>query len=171
MRIHRISSYSDRALAQVTKSTLEAIRFEGELDGDDKCAAAVLQQLDGRNIRLPNFKELLKVRANRAKETFPQRSDWDTFFKDARDSDDKVPGQRPDTIRLANLPIRWFRSRHQEDDETQRPSESIFKRIFEKYGNVRAVDIPACDPYRKHMKSYISGVKTQAYDQETFFEG
>lgn len=156
---------------QVSKSTLEAIRFEGELEGGDKVLGVVLQQLDNRNIRLANFKELLKVRANQAKETFPQRSEWDTFFKDARDADDKVPGQRPDTIRLSNLPIRWFRPRHQENDEAARPSESIFKRIFEKFGNVRAVDIPMCDPYRKHMKSYIAGVKTLAYDQDTFFEG
>lgn len=131
----------------------------------------MLQQLDGRNIRLASFKDLLKVRATAAKDTFPSRTEWDAFFRDARDSDDKAPGQRPDTVRLANLPIRWFRPRHQENDEAARPSESIFKRIFEKYGNVRTVDIPVCDPYRKHMKSHIAGVKTMAYDQEVFFEG
>lgn len=133
--------------------------------------AIVLQQLDGRNIKLANFKELLKVRASAARDTFPSRTDWDAFFRDARDSDDKAPGLRPDTVYLSNLPIRWFRPRHQENDEAARPSESIFKRIFEKFGNVRTVDIPLCDPYRKHMKSYISGVKATAQDQDEFFEG
>lgn len=153
------------------KSTLEFIRFEGELEGNDKVLNTVLQQLDGRNIRLATFKELLKVRANAARDTFPTRTDWDAFFRDAPDSDDKVPGLRPDTIRIAHLPMRWFRPRHQENDDAARPSESIFKRIFEKFGGVRHVDIPICDPYRKHMKSHIAGVKTAVHEQDEFFEG
>lgn len=80
-------------------------------------------------------------------------------------------GERPDTIHISNLPIRWFCPRHHENDDSVKPSESLFKRIFEKYGEVRAVDIPACDPYRDQMKSGLTGLKNNNFDNETYFEG
>lgn len=72
---------------------------------------------------------------------------------------------------LSNLPIRWFCARHLENEEIVKPSENIFKRIFEKFGDVRSVDIPICDPYRKDMKSHMTGMKTFSFDQELYFEG
>lgn len=131
----------------------------------------VLNRLDGRSFKLANFSELVKIRASVSKDGFPTRHDWDSFFRDARDMDEMKSGERPDTIHISNLPIRWFCPRHQENDELVKPSESIFKRIFEKFGEVKSVDIPICDPYRKDMKSHMTGMKTFSFDQELYFEG
>jgi arginine/serine-rich splicing factor 17 len=31
------------------------------------------------------------------------------------------------------------------------PSEAIFRRVFECFGEVRCVDVPVCDPFRASM--------------------
>lgn len=131
----------------------------------------VLNRLDGAPIKLSSFNETVKVKASIAKDAFPSRHDWDSFFRDARDMDEMKAGERPDTVHITNLPIRWFCPRHMENEDNVKPSESIFKRIFEKFGEVRFVDIPICDPYRKDMKAHITGMKTFSFDQELYFEG
>lgn len=157
-------------MSQVSKSTVGFIRFEGELEDRGKLRH-VLGRLDGRPIRLAGFSESVKLRASEAKDDFPTRHDWDSFFRDARNMDEMKAGERPDTIHLSNLPIKWFCPRHQENDDSAKPSESIFKRIFEKFGDVRCVDIPICDPYRAQMKSHMSGMQKFSFDQEMYFEG
>lgn len=79
-------------------------------------------------------------------------------------------GERPDTIHITHLPIKWFCPRHLENDDDVKPSESIFKRIFEKYGTIKRVDIPICDVYRSRMNADINGMKTFNFDQEFLFE-
>lgn len=159
-----------RSLSQVSKSTVGLIRFEGELEDRSKLRH-VLGRLDGRPIRLPGFSESVKLRASEAKDDFPTRHDWDSFFRDARNMDEMKAGERPDTIHFANLPIKWFCPRHMENEANAKPSESIFKRIFEKFGDVRCVDIPICDPYRSQMKAHMSGMQKFSFDQEMYFEG
>uniref|UniRef100_A0A182TQ50 RRM domain-containing protein n=1 Tax=Anopheles melas TaxID=34690 RepID=A0A182TQ50_9DIPT len=158
------------SLLKVSKSTVGFIRFEGELEDKGKLKA-VLSRLDGRPLRLTGFDESVKVRASEAKDEFPTRHDWDSFFRDARNMDEMKAGERPDTIHFSNLPIKWFCPRHAENEDGAKPSESIFKRIFEKFGEVRAVDIPICDPYRPQMKAHMSGMKKFSFDQEMYFEG
>ncbi|XP_055542359.1 A-kinase anchor protein 17A isoform X3 [Wyeomyia smithii] len=166
----KFSMLKIRSLSQVSKSTVGFIRFEGELEDRSKLRH-VLGRLDGRPIRLAGFSESVKLRASEAKDDFPTRHDWDSFFRDARNMDEMKAGERPDTIHLSNLPIKWFCPRHQENDDGAKPSESIFKRIFEKFGDVRCVDIPICDPYRAQMKSHMSGMQKFSFDQEMYFEG
>ncbi|KAL5274537.1 AKAP17A family protein [Megaselia abdita] len=120
---------------------------------------------------LKGFKEPFKVRASEAKDDFPTRHEWDSFFRDAKNMDEMKSGERPDTIHIANLPVRWFCPRHQENDEKVKPSENIFKRIFEKFGSVRVVDIPICDIYRNKMKNDITGMKTYGFNDNDLFEG
>lgn len=158
------------SLSQATKTTLEIIRFDAELD-DRERLKTVLTKLDGNSIKLSGFTEHAKVRASETRDDFPKRHDWDSYFRDARNMDEKKPGERPDTIHISSLPIRWFCPRHLENEDGVKPSENIFKRIFEKFGAVRVVDIPICDPYRKHMKSHMTGMKTFSFDQELYFEG
>uniref|UniRef100_A0A182JS21 RRM domain-containing protein n=1 Tax=Anopheles christyi TaxID=43041 RepID=A0A182JS21_9DIPT len=158
------------SLLKVSKSTVGFIRFEGELEDKGKLKT-VLSRLDGRPLRLTGFEESVKVRASEAKDEFPTRHDWDSFFRDARNMDEMKAGERPDTIHFSNMPIKWFCPRHAENDDGAKPSESIFKRIFEKFGEVRAVDIPICDPYRPQMKAHMSGMKKFSFDQEMYFEG
>lgn len=80
-------------------------------------------------------------------------------------------GERPDTVHISNLPIKWFAPRHMINEESVKPSENIFKRIFEKFGDVKVVDIPICDPYRSQMKSHMSGMQTFTFENEMYFEG
>lgn len=155
---------------KVSKSTLDFLRFDAELESADKIKS-VLARLDGRTFKLASFSDPIKLRSSMAKDDFPTRHDWDSFFRDTRDMDEMKAGERPDTIHISNLPIRWFCARHLENEEIVKPSESIFKRIFEKFGDVRSVDIPICDPYRKDMKSHMTGMKTFSFDQELYFEG
>lgn len=149
---------------------MEFIRFEAELESRNKLRA-IIEKLDGRPIKLNGFSESVRIKAAEAKDDFPTRHDWDSFFRDATNMDEMKAGERPDTIHFVNLPIKWFAPRHHENDENVKPSESIFKRIFEKFGTVAHVDIPICDPYRNKMKAHISGMKTYSFEQDVFFEG
>lgn len=155
---------------KVTKSTAELIRFEAELDNKKK-VDRVLSKLDNKTIKLKDFKDLFKVKAAQAKLDFPTRHMWDSYFRDARDMDEMKPGERPDTIYLSYLPIKWFAAHHLLDEDDLKPSEKIFFRVFEKFGNIRNVDIPICDLYRSKMKAHIAGVKTHSFDDKTYFEG
>ncbi|EDV93755.1 A-kinase anchor protein 17A [Drosophila grimshawi] len=154
---------------KVSKSTVNYIRFEAELDERKRLRLAV-DRLDGITLRLSGFSDAFRVRCTESKDEFPTRHDWDSYFRDARNMDEMKAGERPDTIHMTHLPIRWFCPRHSEHDDQVKPSESIFKRIFEKYGRVRAVDIPICDPYRKSMQSDISGMRTFSFEQDVLFE-
>ncbi|XP_023172925.1 A-kinase anchor protein 17A isoform X2 [Drosophila hydei] len=154
---------------RVSKSTVNYIRFEAELDERKRLRLAI-GRLDGIALRLSGFSDSFRVRCTEAKDEFPTRHDWDSYFRDARNMDEMKAGERPDTIHLTHLPIRWFCARHAEHEEHVKPSESIFKRIFEKFGPVRAVDIPICDLYRKCMQSDISGMRTFSYEQDVLFE-
>lgn len=131
----------------------------------------VLERIDNRPIKLEGFKEVFRIKASEAKTEFPTRHDWDSFFRDASNMDEMKCGERPDTIYVSNLPIKWFTPRHMEMEENPKPSENIFRRIFEKFGDVSHVDIPVCDPYRSKMKSYMTGMKNYNFEQDQFFEG
>ncbi|XP_022217853.2 A-kinase anchor protein 17A [Drosophila obscura] len=156
-------------LLKVSKSTVDYIRFEAELD-ERKRLRLARERLDGISLRISGFSESFRVRCAESKDEFPTRHDWDSYFRDARNMDEMKAGERPDTIHLTHLPMRWFCPRHSEHEEQVKPSESIFKRIFEKFGRVRAVDIPICDPYRKTMQSDINGMRTFSFEQDVLFE-
>ncbi|KAH8340786.1 hypothetical protein KR059_006888 [Drosophila kikkawai] len=156
-------------LLKVSKSTVNTIRLEAELD-DRKRLRLAIQRLDGVSLRITGFSESFRVRCTQSKDEFPTRHDWDSYFRDARNMDEMKAGERPDTIHLSHLPMRWFCPRHTEHEEQVKPSESIFKRIFEKFGRVRAVDIPICDPYRKSMQADINGMRTFSFEQDVLFE-
>ncbi|KAK9879037.1 hypothetical protein WA026_003846 [Henosepilachna vigintioctopunctata] len=155
---------------KVCKSTLEFVRFEAEVDTKKK-VEPVVNKLDNKTIKLKNFSELMRIRAASVKSDFPKRNVWDSFFHDSKDMDEMKPGERPDTVYLFNLPTKWFVPYHLLDEENLLPSEKIFYKIFEKFGPIRYVDIPICDPYRNKMKDHISGIKTSSWENREFFEG
>ena len=131
---------------------------------------SAVDRLDGISLKISGFHESFRVRASVPKDDFPTRHDWDSFFRDAHNMDEMKPGERPDTIHLTHLPIKWFCPRHLENEDNVKPSESIFKRIFEKFGSVHCVDIPICDPYRSKMNADINGMKTFSFEQDVLFE-
>ncbi|XP_064166625.1 A-kinase anchor protein 17A isoform X2 [Anguilla rostrata] len=132
---------------RISKSTMEFIRFEGEVENRGM-VKAFLSKLDGKSIKLSGFTDILKVRAAENKMDFPTRYDWDSFFRDAKDMNETLPGERPDTIHLEGLPCKWFA---QKDASPERPSEAVLKTVFEGFGSIRKVDIPMLDPYREEM--------------------
>lgn len=154
----------------MSKTTIEYLRFDAELDDRNKMKN-VVARLDGRKVKLTGFVEYSQVKATESKSDFPTRHDWDSFFRDAKHMDEMKAGERPDTVYLSNLPIKWFCPRHLENEPNVKPSESLFKRIFEKFGEVRLVDIPICDPYRDQMKSGLTGLKNFSFDNDMYFEG
>lgn len=154
---------------KVTKTTIEFVRFEAELETRAKLERAI-EKLNNKLIKLKDFNDLLRLRAAEWKSDFPTRKVWDEFFQNAKEMDEMKPGERPDTVHIWNLPSKWFTPYHISGDEIV-PSEKIFFRVFEKFGSIRYVDIPICDPYRKKMKDHISGFKHSTPDKTDFFEG
>ncbi|XP_072253341.1 A-kinase anchor protein 17A [Leuresthes tenuis] len=133
---------------RISKSTMDFIRFEGEVE-NKTVVKSLLSRLDGKTIKLSGFTDVLKVRAVENKMDFPTRHDWDSFFRDAKDMNETLPGERPDTIHLEGLPCRWFS--HKDSQYPDRPSEEVLTAVFQAFGKVRNVDIPMLDPYREEM--------------------
>ncbi|XP_040056685.2 A-kinase anchor protein 17A [Gasterosteus aculeatus] len=133
---------------RISKSTMDFIRFEGEVE-NKTVVKSLLSRLDGKTIKLSGFTDVLKVRAIENKVDFPTRHDWDSFFRDAKDMNESLPGERPDTIHLEGLPCRWFSRK--DSPYPDRPSEDVLISVFETFGKVRHVDIPMLDPYREEM--------------------
>ena len=152
---------------KVVKSTLEFIRFEGELE-NKRLIKVFIDRLDAKTIKLSGFPDSLKVRACEAKPNFPTRHDWDSFFRDAKNMNEMRPGERPDTLYLRDLPSRWFANR--KDQDKDKPSEYVVKKVFETYGDIRCVDIPMLDPYRKEMTCNTGAIQTFSYGQDLTFE-
>ncbi|KAM3861678.1 A-kinase anchor protein 17A [Diretmus argenteus] len=133
---------------RISKSTMDFIRFEGEVENKG-VVKTLLSRLDGKSIKLSGFTDILKVRAVENKIDFPTRHDWDSFFRDAKDMNETLPGERPDTIHLEGLPCRWFSQR--DSPHPDRPNEDVLTAVFQGFGKVRNVDIPMLDPYREEM--------------------
>ncbi|NXX38511.1 AK17A protein, partial [Tricholaema leucomelas] len=132
---------------RISKSTMDFIRFEGEVE-NKSLVKSFLACLDGKTIKLSGFSDILKVRAAEYKIDFPTRHDWDSFFRDAKDMNETLPGERPDTIHLEGLPCKWFAAK---DSGSEKPSEEVLIKVFKNFGEIRNVDIPMLDPYREEM--------------------
>lgn len=169
-RLRELIRPDEFALLKVTKTTLEIIRFEAELEIKNK-VSRVVSKLDNKMIKLKEFSELIRVKSAEYKGDFPSRHDWDSFFRDAKDMNEMKPGERPDTVHISNLPTKWFVPEKLMDKPNLLPSEKIFFRTFEKYGTIRNIDIPICDPYRSKMKSHIAGVQTSTFEDTEIFKG
>lgn len=157
------------SVLKVSKHSSEVIRFDAELENREKLDR-VLGQLDNRVVQLNDYPEPLKLKASEAKSEFPSRHMWDSFFRDATDMDEMKPGERPDTIHISNIPISWFVP-DREPDKDAPPSDSMFKKVFEKFGAIRQVDVPAADPFRKQMKEGMRGITIPVGDSTLYFEG
>lgn len=127
---------------KVTKSTLDFIRFEGEV-ANKPVMEDVNSRLDGKHIKLSGFTEPFKIRCGATKSNYPTKTEWNSFFRDAPDYDETKPGERPDTVHVSKLPCNFFKV-----GDNTRPSENVVLRVFQKFGEIRQLDIPVLDPYR-----------------------
>ncbi|XP_011297937.1 A-kinase anchor protein 17A isoform X2 [Fopius arisanus] len=155
------------ASLKVTKSTLEFVRLEGELT-DRSRLQRILARLEGQRMNLAGFSSVLKVRAVEVKDEFPTKHSWDSYFRDAKHMNELKPGERPDTVHISGLPVKWF-----SEDGGKTPSESMVTRMFKKWGTIRRIDVPAADSYRTRMRlgnniqkcSFGDGIFFDAYVQ------
>ncbi|XP_038172303.1 A-kinase anchor protein 17A [Arvicola amphibius] len=171
------AAHAQFSALRIAKSTLDFIRFEGEVE-NRALVRRFLARLDGKTIKLSGFPDALRVRAAEFRPDFPTRHDWDSFFRDAQDMNETLPGERPDTIHLEGLPCRWFAPRGDTTASSassggtsipgasassaapanttassgaERPSEALLRQAFRVFGDIRRVDIPMLDPYREEM--------------------
>jgi len=131
---------------KVAKSSLELLTFDAEVDSKTTLAKFLIK-LDGKGIKLNDFPEILRVRAARKKVPVAKSNDWNNFFRESPLTNEKNPGERPDTILFNHLPTKWF----VENDKDTMPSENVVSSVFAKFGEVRAVDIPINDPFRDRI--------------------
>ncbi|CAI9731610.1 Hypothetical predicted protein [Octopus vulgaris] len=153
---------------KVTKSTLEFIRLEGEAENKSHVKVLLLK-LDGKSIKLSGFSDTLRVRAAPAKIHFPTRHDMASYFRDAKNINEMKPGERPDTVYFKDLPTRWFTA--QNDSNKDKPSETVLNSVFSVFGEIRCIDLPVLDPYRKQMTESKPGtIQTFSFGQDLTFE-
>ncbi|VDN52016.1 unnamed protein product [Dracunculus medinensis] len=166
-RIKKAIKPTELTSIRICAYTIDVIRFEVELS-NRKALTKVINVLDGHSLKVVGCIEPLKIRAAKAKSSFPTRHDWDDFFRNTNNMDQMKPGERPDTIYLSKLPIDWFKDKK----NNTLPSEDLLRQIFEQFGAIRCVDIPACDQYRKRMPPSISGIQNSGFPfaEETMFD-
>lgn len=131
---------------RVIKSSLEFIRLEGEVENKSSFKI-LLSKLDGVAIKLNSYIDVLKIRAAEAKIVYPNRHDWDSFFKDPSvPTEELKPGEKPDTVHLIDLPCKWFADKKSYSLNTDimhiKPSENVLRDIFSIFGEIRLIDIP-----------------------------
>lgn len=116
----------------------ESIDFEGELDSLRAMRKVVLL-LHGKVMKLSGFSDFLRLKACPFQAPYPQESDWEEFFseKGARSFEHCKPGERPDTMIVKGLPVKWFISRSSDS----KPCPRILTQAFLKFGVVRQVGI------------------------------
>lgn len=153
---------------KVTKSTLEFIRLEGEAE-NKASIKTLIGRLDSKSIKLSGFSDILRVRAAEAKIHFPTRHDMASYFRDAKNINEMKPGERPDTVYFKDLPTRWFSNKA--DPTKDKPSETVLNRVFSVFGDIRCIDIPVLDPYRKQMTASKPGtIQMFSFGQDLTFE-
>lgn len=106
-KLKRLIMPNTFSVIKVSKSTLEFVRFEAEVDNRNVLKNC-LQILDNASIKMIGFFQTFKVRAAEAKSEFPNKHDWESYFRDARNVDETKPGERPDTLYFDRLPCKWF---------------------------------------------------------------
>ena len=157
---------------KVTKSSLDFLHFEAEADSKE-LLQKFIAALDGKCIKISGISESLKVKAGKAKATFPKKHDWIAFFRDSSNFlDESKYGERPDTLHVKGLPLKWFANENKKSQST--PSETVVKEFFETFGSVRNLDIPILDAYRPRMKLQSceenEGFRTFSFDSKLYFE-
>ena len=114
----------------------EIIKFEGEFE-TLRVMRKVVLLLNGKTIKLKGFSDPLKVRAAQAETPYPTQQSWEEFFlgRGVEVFSEGKPGERPDTIHIRGLPIKWFSSKYSEG----KPCPRVLTQAFQKFGKVRQV--------------------------------
>ncbi|XP_062513892.1 A-kinase anchor protein 17A-like [Corticium candelabrum] len=137
-RLKGLISPETFTVLRVSKTTRQLLYFEGEMSSLKMLRKAVLV-LNKKTIKLSGFTELLRIQASEVDLSYPGKKDWESYFRERGISsyDDGLPGERPDTVRLRGLPSKWLST----DDSNSKPSIDVVRRVFEKFGSLRNVEV------------------------------
>lgn len=148
---------------RVISYSREVIHFEGEFDSLRRMRKVILM-IDKKSIKLSGFTELLKIKARRKEMPHPSKREWEEYFADrGMDSfDDEKPGERPDTMHIKGLPVKWFISRTSEG----KPCPRILTQAFQKFGRVREVGVyePSSSDNSKNFSSFGPGTRALHFE-------
>ncbi|GFS86855.1 hypothetical protein NPIL_141011 [Nephila pilipes] len=120
------------------KITTTVIKFEGELETKSSCDRVLARLRAAGCLKLNGFSERLQIRAAHGASGGPTRHDWESFFRDAKGVNEMKPGERPDTIHLEELPVRWFA----DSGKSILPNEKLLCKAFGTFGKIRRLEIP-----------------------------
>lgn len=137
-KIKTLSQPEEFVTLRVVNYSRELVQFEGELDSV-RAMRKVLLLLHGKSMKLSGFSEVLKIKAKQLQPPYPTRAEWEEYFESRGTSsfEDGRPGERPDTIRVKNLPVKWFTSKTSDG----RPCLKVLAQAFQKFGVVRQVGL------------------------------
>ncbi len=137
-KLKALSKPEEFQTLRVARYSRERIEFEGEFESLRPMRKLVLL-LNGKSMKLSGFTELLKIKAKRLEPPFPTKSEWEEYFTErgAQTFEEAKPGERPDTLLIKGLPVRWFVSKTSEG----RPCPRVLTQAFQKFGKVRQVGI------------------------------
>ena len=146
-KIKQASKPDEFVSLRVTNSSREMIHFEGELLSV-KVMRKLTLLLTGKTIKLSGFAEPLRIQAKPFLSDFPTKKDWEEYFQKQGllSFDEGLPGERPDTVRIRGLPIRWFT----DGSASSNPSKKVLTQVFSKFGTMRQVDI--YDPSKHYQR-------------------
>ncbi len=153
---------------RVINYTREIIHFEGEFESM-RVMRKVILLIDGKAIKLSGFPDLLRVRAKLKDVPYPSKQQWEEYFNERgmESFDDERPGERPDTILIKGLPIKWFVSRTSEGQ----PCPRILTQAFLKFGRVREVGIYQSIPVsHRSFSSFGPGMKCLHFEAYIQYE-
>ena len=154
---------------RVVLSSREVIRFEGELDSVRALKKVVLM-INGRTIKLKGFSDPLKIKAAIAADDAPSKQQWEDYFigKGIETFDDGKPGERPDTVHVKGLPVKWFASKTSEG----KPCTRLITQAFQKFGKVRQVGFynPSGNVSSKDFSSFGPKSGPEVLNFETYVQ-
>ena len=137
-KIKTLSKPEEFQTLRVVNYSREKIQFEGEFE-TLRAMRKVVLLLNHKSMKLSGFSELLQIKARKLEPPFPAKKEWEEHFLDkgVKTFDDGVPGERPDTLHISELPVKWFSSSSSEG----RPCPRVLTLAFQKFGRVRQVGI------------------------------
>lgn len=144
-------------------------RFEGEFDSVRALKKVVLM-INGRTIKLKGFSDPLKIKASIANEDRPMKHEWEDYFigKGIETFDEGKPGERPDTIHVKGLPVKWFVSKTSEG----KPCSKVITQAFQKFGQVRQVGFydPSGRSSSTNFSSFGPGSGSEVLNFEAYIQ-
>ena len=131
----------------VVNLSRESVTLEAEFSSV-KAMRRSIPLLSGQRFKHSNFTDLLSIKIVTFDTVAPVKTEWEAIFRDKGmiSFQTSPPGDRPDTIRLENLPIAWFSETVDPINNRLIPSTKILREAFERFGGIRRVEIIADAP-------------------------